>query len=88
MSTIKDLRNKNSKSDAELQNLAEQLGITIQQDKAVSEGGGNIDRAQLLLHLDTYEAKRRSRLAQALSYVSLVLSIVSALVSIYADTHK
>lgn len=92
MHTLKLLKDRRNKTDAELQSLAEQLNIPLDtaDRKLLAAGkdkpaGSNPAREQLLLKLDAYEALTRSQISQTLSFISVILSIISALVSIYAS---
>lgn len=102
MRVLQSLKQKRAMDDAALVQLAGRVGVPVatrdialltttgmQSGVAGSRNAeGEIARERLLLKLDTYEALRRSRISQWLAQVSVVLSIISALISIYANLIK
>lgn len=95
---IRTLRHKRSKTNAELLKIAHDLGVVIsQQDAALLQAERlNQDRMdacqdareRLLMKLDVYQSGVRSKLSRTLSIISVILSIFSALATIYAHLVK
>ena len=99
---LHELKQKNAMDDTALVGLAHRAGLVLSaEDEAMLTQTGaqsgvagsrnpahNAARERLLLKLDTYEALRRSRISQWLSQISVMLSIIAALMSIYADIKK
>jgi hypothetical protein len=95
---IRKLRHKRSKTNQELLELADTLGIKVNaHDRRLLElvGDNNKEleacedaRDRLLIKLDAYHSGQRSKLSSTLSLISVMLSIVAALLSIYASLLK
>lgn len=96
MSVMSKLKGKNEKPNVDLLQIAREADIAVsERDKAFlgrpqgfDDEAGQAARERLLLRLDSYEAKKRSKLSQTLAFASVVLSIISALFSIYASFRK
>lgn len=95
---IRKLKHKRSKTNAQLIGLAQSLGVTINnQDQELlratrlskaEEEACEDARERLLTKLDSYQANERSKFSRTLALIGVVLSIISALLSIYASVLK
>jgi hypothetical protein len=97
MSVMNKLKDKDKKPNAELLQIAHEAGVAVterdgallrQPETTADNEECEAARERLLLKLDSYEAKKRSSFSQTLAFISVALSIVSALVSIYASLLK